>query len=143
MADFFSGGKFSNLTFWAVFYQNLTIFRPISTKRYHKCSSFPPLKHIFWSSTKCRSFFGGKVSNLTFWEFLTKNSSKYPILQCFDLKNTGNLLTLLVFTWNILSWVFLLRFYLFWCPLWLNMALFNYPCCVKMAQNQHSVYFFT
>jgi hypothetical protein len=42
--------------------------------------------------------FGGKFSNLTFWTFLTENSSKSQILQSFDLNMAGNLLKLLFFT---------------------------------------------
>ena len=89
---FFFVGKFSKLTFWAFFYQNLTIlgqicsFRPISPKRYYKCSSFSPYKHIFCSFKKWRKSFSGKNSqNLLFWRFVTKIWPFWAKYAHFDL----------------------------------------------------------
>ena len=106
-------------------------------------------QNIFWE----------KFSNLTFCAFFDQNFTiwtKYAHFSLFLPSATINvphfrhrniffdiLKKLLVFTWDILSWVFFLHFHLFWCPLWPNMALFRYPCCAKITQNQHFVYFFT
>ena len=75
MAQFFLGGKFSNLTFWAFFdhFGQICSFWPISPKRYYKCSSFSPYKHIFWCFKKWRKKFWGENSqNWLFGRILTK-----------------------------------------------------------------------
>ena len=76
------GENSQNWLFGHFFYQNLTIlcqicpFQPISPKRYYKCSSFSPFKHIFWSFKRWWKKFGGKFSNLTFWAFLDQKLLK-------------------------------------------------------------------
>ena len=71
-ANFF-WAKILKIDFLGIFYQNLIIlgqicsFRPTSPKRYYKCSSFSPWKHIFWSFIKwCNFFFRGEILKFDF-----------------------------------------------------------------------------
>ena len=129
------------MTFWAFFSKKLAIlgqkcsFRHISPKRYyvpHFCH-----RNIFFGLLKNGGkYVGGKFSNLPFWAFFNQKLLKISNSSMFWPKIDWKPFDIISFTWNILSWVFLLHFHLFWFPLWPNMVLFRYPCCAKIAQNQ-------
>ena len=88
-SGFFFGAKFSNLTFWPflTILGQICSFRPISHKRYYKCSSFSTYKHIFWSFKKWRNFFPGGNSQIFLFERFCPFWAKYAHFGLF-LPNT-------------------------------------------------------